>query len=238
VRVSSLLSSLKAFYARGQGPPATHEPPFNRANRSLPEANKWALSEFITQALVPIVGVHPYPIDEQMLICSTVAYFQPDVIIEWGTHKGCSARIFHETTRFLGIPAEIHSIDLPASATHEENLTEATNRAHLVRGLTVTLHEGDGLSVARELCAAIKPPKTALFFLDGDHAYESVRRELSGVRGLVASAAVLVHDSFNQGPESGYNVGPYRALSEFAAAESLPVHSTVLGLPGMSLTYW
>jgi cephalosporin hydroxylase len=231
------MSRVRKFYGREQEL-GSHESEFARGNRSLPEANKWTLSEFVTRQLVPIVGAHPYPIDEQLLMCSTVAYFRPDVIIEWGTHAGCSARIFHEATQFLGIGADIHSVDLPPAVAHEENLVAGANRARLVRGLPITLHEGDGLSVARALCADIKPPRTALFFLDGDHAYESVRRELSGVRGLVASAAVLVHDTFNQGAESGYNCGPYRALSEFAAAEKLPVHSTVLGLPGMSLTYW
>ena len=51
-------------------------------------------------------------------------------------------------------------------------------------------------------------------------------------------AVVLAHDTFAQGSESGYNVGPHRAVTEFAAARGLAVRSTILGLPGMSLLSW
>src|SRR5208283_6075124 len=81
--------------------PGTKKPPAYRADltpdtRSLPEADKWALSEFILQELVPVVDVHPYPLDELLLMCSTLAFFKPDAIFEWGTHAGKSARIFYE----------------------------------------------------------------------------------------------------------------------------------------------
>ena len=217
--------------------PQSHTAPFGLANRSLPEADKWALSEFVVRRLVPIIGVRPYPIDEQLFMCSAVSYFNPDLIVEWGTHMGVSARIFYETTRFLGRETEIHSVDLPQDAVHQENIAAAENRARYVRGLPVTLHEGDGVTIARAVYAAARP-RRVLFFLDGDHEYDTVRRELEGVRQLAPSAAVLLHDAFNQGPQSGYNTGPYRALQEFAARESVPVESTALGLPGMSLTYW
>ena len=215
----------------------SHAAPFGIANRSLPESDKWTLSEFVVHRLVPIVGVRPYPVDEQLFMCSTVSYFDPDLIVEWGTHLGVSARIFYEATRLLGRETAIHSVDLPPDAVHEENVAAAENRARFVRGLAVTLHEGDGITVARDVYAAAKPER-ALFFLDGDHAYETVRRELLGVRSLASSAAVLLHDTFNQTAASGYNIGPYRALTEFAAGQSLPVYHTALGLPGMSLVHW
>ena len=180
----------------------------------------------------------PYPLDEQLFMCSAVSYFQPDLIVEWGTHKGISARIFYEANRFLGGKAVIHSVDLPTTTSHVENIRDAAERARFVRGLPVTLHEGDGLSVARELHATIGPAGSPLFFLDGDHEYETVLRELQGIRGFARSATVLVHDTFNQDAQSAYNIGPFRALAEFAAARRTPVHSTALGLPGMSLTYW
>lgn len=223
---------------RGRAPlPMRHEPLFSRENRSFPEADKWELSEFVLRQLVPVVGVRPYPIDEQLLMCSTVAYFQPQLIVEWGTHLGVSARIFHEVRQLLALEAEIHSVDLPPAIMHEENIALQENRGRFVRGLPVTLHLGDGVSVARELVRA-KRPSSALFFLDGDHAYDTVSRELAALRATAPSAAVLLHDTFNQGRESGYNVGPYRALMEFALEHDLAVHHAALGLPGMSLVYW
>jgi predicted O-methyltransferase YrrM len=219
--------------------PSGYDPSFlNRFgpdNRKYPEADKWRLSQFILDRLVPVVGVHPFPLDEQLFMCSTVAYFKPEIIIEWGTHKGASARIFYEIVRFIGLSIAVHSIDLPPEANHVENLKLAGERGRLVRDLDVRLHLGDGLDVAKTL---LQHESFALFFLDGDHSYASVRRELNGVKQLSSRGVVLVHDTFLQGPESGYNIEPYQALQEFTRQNRLPQYSTVLGLPGMSLSYW
>ncbi len=210
---------------------------FNPATRSLPEANKWILSEFILDKLVPVIGVHPYPLDELLLMCSTVAYFRPDIIVEWGTHLGKSARIFYEVSMYLKLGVIIHSIDLPPDNEHAENIHEASERAIFVRGLPVALHLGDGLSVARNVLAETRPG-LPLFFVDGDHTFESVNNELNCIKEIASRAVVLVHDTFLQGSESGYNCGPYEALKKFINENCLPIQSTILGMPGMSLTYW
>jgi hypothetical protein len=76
-----------------------------------------------------------------------------------------------------------------------------------------------------------------LFFVDGDHAYESVRDELNLIFSTVPDASALAHDTFFQSPESNYNVGPARAIDEIA--EKFPgrflVVKSGLGLPGMTL---
>jgi cephalosporin hydroxylase len=209
----------------------------NPASRSLPEADKWALSEFILQKLIPIAGIHPYPLDELLLMCSTLAYFRPDLILEWGTHYGKSARIFYEATIYLNLKTQIHSIDLPPTAEHIENIHEASQRGALVRRLPVMLHLGDGLTIARQVIQKEKPD-LPLFFIDGDHSFASVQNELKGIHNMAPQAVVLAHDTFWQGGESGYNCGPAEALSEFATQHKLPLQTTLLGLPGMSLTYW
>jgi hypothetical protein len=210
---------------------------FNPGNRSFPEADKWNLSTFVIQQLIPVVGVHPFPLDELLLVCSTVAFFEPDAIIEWGTNIGCSARIFYEIVNHLKLNTSIHSIDLPEDQSHLENIKDRALRGRLVRGLNVHLHLGDGLDTARSILSAsnIRRP---LFFIDGDHSYESVKSELYGVRSIASHAVILVHDTFYQGEESSYNCGPYLALRAFTDEYQLPVHTTLLGLPGMSLTYW
>lgn len=210
---------------------------FGRSNRSLPEADKWALSTFVIDKLIPIVGVRPYPLDELLLMSATVAYFRPGIIVEWGTHLGISARIFHEITSYLELPIPIHSVDLPPDVIHLENTLAPAQRGRYLKHLPVQLHLGDGLSVALELIAEARGT-LPLLFLDGDHSRDSVRRELHGLKEAATEAVVLVHDSFCQGPEAGYNCGPFEAISEFCAAYGIPMHSTVLGLPGMSLTYW
>jgi len=210
---------------------------FSRSNRSLPEADKWALSAFVIETLVPIVGVRPYPLDELLLMCSTVAYFKPGIIIEWGTHLGKSTRVFYEIARYLNLSTPIHSVDLPPGSAHVENTLGLAQRGRYVKNLPVQLHLGDGLSVARELLAGAKDA-LPLVFLDGDHSYETVKHELFGIRAVASQAVVLLHDSFHQGPDSGYNCGPFEALSEFSETNQIQVYSTALGLPGMSLAYW
>lgn len=207
------------------------------SNRPLPEADKWGLSRFLLEKVVPIVGVHPFPLDEQLLMCSTLSYFKPDLIIEWGTHIGCSARIWYETVTHIKLNTKIHTVDLPIDAVHIENLQAPNERGRLIKGLDIQSHQGDGLTVCEQLLNS-SSCKNPLFFLDGDHAYTSVRRELTGLKALCPKAVVIVHDTFYQGNESGYNCGPYEALCEFVETFKTPLHSTVLGLPGMSMTYW
>lgn len=209
----------------------------NPSSRSLPEADKWALSEFILKKLVTVVGIHPYPLDELLLMCSTLAYFKPEIIIEWGTHFGKSARIFYEAVSYLNLSTQIHSIDLPPAVEHVENIHSISQRAVFLHGLPVMLHLGDGLTIAKKVLTELKP-NLPLFFVDGDHSYASVQNELNGIKSMAPRAIVLAHDTFFQGPESGYNCGPYEAIKEFALQNQLPLESTILGLPGMSLTYW
>ena len=210
---------------------------FDVSTHPLPEADKWVLSEFVIQRIIPVVGFHPYPLDELLLMCSTVNYFRPDVIIEWGTHYGASARVFFEMTQALSLKTEVHTVDLPLEVEHVENIKDQNTRGALVKGTAVHLHLGDGMSIAREILTEKKPVQP-LFFLDGDHAYETVRSELASLKEIAPRAVVLAHDTFYQKVSSKYNIGPYQAITEFTSKYSLPLYSTVLGLPGMSLTYW
>jgi hypothetical protein len=85
------------------------------------QVNNWDLSSFILRKIIPTVGLHPFPLNELSLITASVAWVNPTHIFEWGTHIGKSARIFYETCKFIGIKAEIHSIDLPDDIDHVEH---------------------------------------------------------------------------------------------------------------------
>lgn len=201
------------------------------------EVDNWLISEFIVDTLAPIVGTHPYPIAELNLMVAAVCQLKPEQVFEWGTNIGKSARIFHETGKRFGIPMEIHSIDLPDDRKHQEH--PGYRRGYMVRGCRdVTLHQGDGLSKAIELYQR-QPAKRTLVFIDGDHSYESVARELKGVMDAMPQAHILLHDTFYQSEASGYNIGPYRAINEVLAAakDAYRVMATATGLPGMTLLY-
>lgn len=204
------------------------------------EVNNWILSEFVLKRLVPVVGVHPYPLNELMLMAGSVCRFRPTHLFEWGTNIGASARIFHETARHFGIPVEIHSVDLPPDVEHVEQ--PGRTRGRLVRNKTgVTLHLGDGLETSLSIVRTMPPGGRPLFFVDGDHSYESVRSELAGILDAVEHPVVILHDTFYQSDESGYNIGPFEAvrdvLSEQDESRHLRSLSTNTGLPGMTVVY-
>src|SRR4051812_11884192 len=76
------------------------------------EVDTWQISQFVLEKLVPIVGAHPFPLSELMLLSAAVCRMRPVLIFEWGTHIGKSARAFHEIAAHFGIPCVIHSVDL------------------------------------------------------------------------------------------------------------------------------
>lgn len=223
----NLLSNKKTF----DSPVLTH-------GASEFEVNNWITSDFIVNKLVPIVGFHPFPLNELMLMTSAVCYFKPEYIFEWGTNIGKSARIFYEISEAFNIKTEIHSIDLPDDVFHNEH--PQNNRGKMVRGIDkVKLHQADGLKCSFDLIEQKKPKGRVLFFVDGDHSYESVKRELETILAKAPDAAVLLHDTFFQSEESKYNIGPFKAINEVLAnqKEKYKTVSTNMGLPGMTLVY-
>jgi hypothetical protein len=221
----------KSLQGKGQDPAMN-------VNCSEFEVNNWLISEFLVEKLLPVVGMHPFPINELFLMVSAVCRFQPDHIVEWGTHLGKSARIFYETSKHFGLDIEVHSVDLPDEMVHQEH--PGQQRGMLVKGIReVTLHQGDGLTVCLEIHNRIGKSNKTLVFIDGDHNHDSVKRELTGVMTHMPDANILLHDTFFQSAESGYNIGPSQAITEAMAAASgrYRTLSTNTGLPGMTLLY-
>lgn len=215
---------------------SSEDPALNLGSREF-EVNNWAISEFIINKLVTVSGIHPYPLAELNLMVAALCRLKPQQIFEWGTNIGKSARIFHDTGKEFRIPLHIHSIDLPDDVEHNEH--PRSDRGYLVRGLSgVTLYQADGLTKAVELYQSTSDLRT-LVFIDGDHSYESVFRELKGVIRNMPNANILLHDTFFQSEESGYNTGPFRAISDVLKSDSsnLKVMTTTTGLPGMTLLY-
>jgi len=216
----------------------SYSDPSLNSNRTEFEVNNWIISEFVAAKLVPAVGVHPFPLNELMLMCSAVCYFKPALIFEWGTNIGKSARVFYETIKSFEINCMIHSIDLPDDVFHNEHPQD--NRGKLVRGLAeVTLHQADGLTRSFEIADKSGTKENILFFVDGDHSYETVKSELTAILGHLPNAIVLLHDTFYQSEGAGYNIGPNKAVEEVLRSErkNYKVISTNTGLPGMTMVY-
>lgn len=201
------------------------------------EVNNWILSDFIVDKIIPIVGTHPFPLNELLLMSGAVCYIKPTHIFEWGTHFGKSARIFYETIQYFNIQSEIHSIDLPDNIEHNEHPHK--ERGKFVKNIKqVNLHQGDGLNTSLSMLNNIKNEKIVpLFFLDGDHSYESVKKELNNIFEKYPKSNMLIHDTFFQSKDSNYNIGPYEAVAEFLQNKEnlFTLINTNTGLPGMTL---
>ena len=200
------------------------------------EVDLWTLSDFVLDTIVPVVGVRPYPLNELLLMIAAACRLRPSVVFDWGTHIGVSARIFYECNKAFDLGYEIHSVDLLPDASHVEHPGQEHGR--LVRGLDkVHLHRGNGVKVALDVWRQLGQPKKPLFFVDGDHAYESVRDELNEIFSTCPDASALAHDSFFQSSDSNYNVGPSLAIDEVVRnfPSRFKVIKSGLGLPGMTL---
>src|SRR5688572_22468854 len=85
------------------------------------EVDLWAISRFVVAKLAPVVGVHPFPLNELVLMCAAICRLKPAQVFEWGTHLGKSARVFHDCAAHYGIALRIHSVDLPDEIEHVEH---------------------------------------------------------------------------------------------------------------------
>ena len=218
--------------------PLSRENPVKNLGCSEFEIDNWAVSQFVLRKLVPYVGFHPFPLNELMLMVAAVSWLRPNQIFDWGTNIGKSARVFYECTSHYRIDAEIHSTDLPDNTKHIEH--PGKKRGKLVHGIPrVHMHLGDGVETSLAIWRASGCSPHPLFLIDGDHSYESVLRELRTIITEVSDPGILLHDSFYQSPESGYNIGPYRAIEEIMTDTQGRFRRMFsgLGLPGMTFLY-
>jgi predicted O-methyltransferase YrrM len=224
-----LMNALRYVRSVPNKQPAESHAPITQTRPQLLEVNKWATSKYLPK-LVRIVGHSPYPLDELMLMAAAFEYHRPEIVIDIGTHIGKSARIWFELAKRLKIQATIHTIDL-YDPSHVEY--PGHRLGTYIRGLPVRQHIGDGYACACDIISAASPAACFLIFLDGDHSYETVQRELH-LGQMIKRGCLLVHDTFYQ-PGSPYNHGPYLAIQD--SLPNLPVKQVIhlqTGLPGMS----
>lgn len=194
----------------------------------LLEADKHSISQYLLK-LVKIVGYHPYSFDELLLMASAFQYHKPAVVIDVGTHQGKSARIWFELAQHFGTQTTIHTVDV-CDPNHSEYPGDMLGK--FIRTTPVKQHIGDGYEISCDLIRK-EPKANYLIFLDSDHSYENVLRELK-LAEVIKMGCLLVHDTFYQ-PGSTYNHGPYLAIQDFSKEHTFKqVIHLQMGLPGMS----
>jgi cephalosporin hydroxylase len=230
------MNAFGRFYARIK--PISRSNPAIKFNEGYLEVNSLELSKYVVRRLVPIVGYKPFPLTELSLMTAAVCYFSPDLIFEWGTNIGVSARVFSDIISFFNITSHIYSIDLPNNMHHTEHPHQL--RGYLVRNRKhVSLLQADGPSEAIKVWRKNGSPAGCLFFLDGDHSYDSVLKELHLIDKSVLQPRFLVHDTFLQISDSGYNIGPRTAVDDFLSSSPNKYNRVSLDIskPGMTLLY-
>lgn len=173
-----------------------------------PYEHKEGLSPEIVKHLKEIGVVPQYGWEEVDLIYATILEYQPDIICEWGTNIGYSARLFAELIQEIGIDCPVHSTDITESA--------AKGRRGEMAGPLVNLHVGEGLELSLRLTGDAKRP---LFFLDDDHMFDHVRRQLYMIAEVEPGAVMLIHDVMKVEKVGGDSVWvahePHRAIMDF-----------------------
>ena len=208
-------------------------------------ADQHRISAFLATVLVPRLGVHPIPLAEQALMASAACFLEPTVVFEWGTHIGFSARVWHEVRAHFGLAYDIHSFDLPPDVAHVEH--PGSQRGLLVRDIAdqLELHTNDAVANSARMWNERyrgEPRALPLFFLDGDHTFDTVLRELTAIyRAVGCRAQFLLHDTLPRpSATSAFHEGPWLAAQAFLAEVArgeYRVLSTHTGLPGMTLLY-
>ncbi len=147
-------------------------------------------------ALTQEIGLPGYTPEEVRFMGNTAEACRPEVVFDWGTNRGSSARVWFEATAHLPGPPQIHTIDLPdevAAVTHE-HAGDWTGR-FIWNLRRVVQHRGDGATVTLDLFREAGLPERALFFVDGDHRVEAVSSELALLVENAPRATILLHDT-------------------------------------------
>lgn len=163
------------------------------------------------------LGVPGYGADEVAFLASILLRSRPTHVFEWGTNRGSSARIFAEACgpieeQRLGLHYAVHTVELPieeASRSPEHPGSDLGIHLAGIAGTSpIRFHQGDGLETTLRLADELAPERT-LVFVDGDHSFATVDRELRSLATALPEALIVLHDTRHLDSVA-------RAINEFA----------------------
>lgn len=138
---------------------------------------------------------------EKIFLYAFVFAFAPERVLEIGVRWGGGSRIIHAALSDLG-HGRLVGLDPAPAVEFDWSLIE--DRAALVVGSSP-----QDLGRARDAAGGAFD----MVFVDGDHSFEGVQRDLEGIRPYLAKgAAILLHDAYHPpvaraialAPEMGY----------------------------------
>ena len=127
------------------------------------------------------------------------------VVAEVGTDRGEFAKHILSTCK----PKELHIFEIDPSRIVPENLAAGRDKG------IITLHEGDS---ATNL-SAMPNVYFDWIYIDGDHSYEGVKRDITAAVNKVKPGGLLVYNDYTTwSPASMSRCGVARAVNEFCIA--------------------
>lgn len=124
------------------------------------------------------------------------------VVAEIGTDEGNFARYLLDTCT----PKEMHIFEIDVSRIKPENLEQGISRG------IVTVHEGDSSA----LIDGMPDGYFDWIYIDGDHLYEGVKRDILAAAPKVRDGGFLVFNDYaTWSPSSMSHCGVARAVNEF-----------------------
>ncbi len=175
---------------------------------------------------------------ERFLLAQLVRFFKPRTLLEVGTYRGATTRLFLD---HLPDQATIYTIDLPprcdlsevSRATDEHLILNrevgAEYRAHIKAQSVVQIFGNTFHSATWKQI----PDGIEFAFIDASHSYEAVRNDTEMVRGKCSVDAVVVwHDYCEGDPHNPgeYGVGKYIREEMRAREDVFIVLGTTLGM--------
>lgn len=165
---------------------------------------------------------------ELRMMFEAVKEVKPDFIGDWGTNRGSSARIMFESCRLLAYPTKIVTVELPIELSMSDDSHPRGDVGFFLSGTNVLSFVGDGVTTALRSYAATVSAENPLFFIDGDHLYENVLRELFLIERVCPVHSLLLHDT---------NYDPGAAIRTYLSREREDLYEVyyVDSAPGMTL---
>lgn len=141
----------------------------------------------------------PTAVDEATayFLYSLIRLIQPDVVIEIGTAKGNSAISIGQALKDNG-RGKLYTMD----PNEHDIVNIAIKKSHLKKYINYIIDYSNNVIPKLNLI------KADLVFIDGDHSYESVKKDFDLVKNLIPSGGIVIfHDSI-------WFEGPRRVIKE------------------------
>lgn len=209
-RVAELEAALEGTAATPAAPgvPAVPVAPAAPAARQQAQA---AIEKFINQARAFFQDVAPPRLTEAHLANSRILPIREDILLHL-PRGGVCAEIGTQTGYFAKFimarlaPAKLHIYDLDFTPFDYPAFEEA------IRQGTLELHEGD----SARLLAQAPDRHFDFIYIDGDHAYAGVKRDLEqAARKIKPDGWIVCNDYAIYSPLEQMKYGVYRAVNEF-----------------------